>query len=106
MKRDPKLWAALSYVLGLLSGIIVLTLEKDDVYVRFHATQSVLAFSAIALLYLLLPTIPVVGGFRGIMVLFTVAVSALWVLLMVKAIQGEAYRLPYLGDIAHAMSSK
>lgn len=106
MKRDPKLWAALSYVLGLLSGIIVLTLEKDDVYVRFHATQSVLAFSAIALLYLLLPTIPVVGGFTGIMVLFTVAVSALWVLLMVKAIQGEAYRLPYLGDIAHAMSSK
>lgn len=46
------------------------------------------------------------GDFRGLRALFTVAVSFLWVLLMVKAIQGETYRLPYLGDLAHVMSSK
>jgi len=45
MNRDPNRWAALSYALGLISGIIVLSMEKRDGYVRFHAWQSVLAFS-------------------------------------------------------------
>lgn len=105
MKRDPKLWAALSYVLGLLSGIIVLTVEKDDLYVRFHAMQSVLTFSAVAFLYVLLPTVPIVGGLGPIRVAFTVSVFCLWALLIVKALTGEAYRLPYIGDVAHAMSA-
>ena len=112
MTRNPKLWAALSYVLGLISGVGVLALlgyvehESRDRYVRFHATQSVLAFSAIALVYVLLPTLPGVGNFGPIVVLYTAAVAVLWIWLMVKALQGEAWRLPYLGDLAHAMSSK
>lgn len=106
MTRDPKLLAGLAYALGLVSGVIVLAVEKRDQYVRFHAMQSVLAFAAIALLYLLLPTVPVVGDFRGLRVAYTAGVAALWLLLMVKALQGEAYRLPYIGDLAHAMSSK
>jgi uncharacterized membrane protein len=105
MKRDPKLWAALSYALGLLSGIIVLAVEKDDLYVRFHAMQSVLTFSAVAFLYVLLPTVPIVGGVGPIRVAFTMAVFFLWGLLIVKALMGEAYRLPYIGDVAHAMSA-
>jgi uncharacterized membrane protein len=105
MKRDPKLWAALSYALGLLSGVIVLSLEKKDLYVRFHAMQSVLTFAAVAFLYLLLPTIPIVGGIPPIRAAFTVSVFCLWALLIVKALMGEAYRLPYIGDVAHAMSA-
>lgn len=105
MKRDPKLWAALSYALGLLSGLIVLAAEKDDLYVRFHAMQSVLTFSAVAFLYLLLPTIPIIGGIPPVRAAFSIAVFFLWVLLIVKALMGEAYRLPYIGDVAHAMSA-
>lgn len=104
MKRDPKLWAALSYTLGLLSGAIVLAVEKDDPYVRFHAMQSVLTFSAIAFLYVLLPTVPVIGDFGPVMGAFRVSVFFLWGLLMWKALMGEAYRLPYVGDLAHSMS--
>jgi uncharacterized membrane protein len=29
-----------------------------------------------------------------------VAVVGLWIALMVKAFQGERYKLPYLGDVA------
>lgn len=105
MKRDPKLWAALSYALGLLSGIIVLAVEKEDLYVRFHAMQSVLTFAAVAFLYVLLPTVPIVGGLGPVRVAFTMAVFFLWGLLIVKALMGEAYRLPYIGDVAHAMSA-
>lgn len=104
MTRDPKLWAALSYVLGLLSGIAVLLLEKKDGYVRFHAMQSVLTFSAVAILWVLVPTIPVVGDFRFFLGLFRLAVACLWGLLLWKALMGEAYRLPYIGDLAHSMT--
>ncbi len=105
MKRDPKLWAGLSYALGLLSGLIVLAVEKEDLYVRFHAMQSSLTFAAVAVLYVLLPTVPIVGGLGPIRVAFSMAVFFLWGLLIVKALMGEAYRLPYIGDVAHAMSA-
>lgn len=74
MKRDPKLWAALSYALGLLSGAIVLAVEKDDLYVRFHAMQSVLTFAAIAFLYVLLPTVPLVGDLPPVRAAFSISV--------------------------------
>lgn len=109
MKRDPKLWAALAYTLGLISGIAVLLVARekhDDQYVRFHAMQSVLTFAAIALSYILLPTIPIIGHIGAVRSLFTMAVFCLWVLLLVKAVSGEAYRLPYVGDLAHSMTSK
>ncbi|MBK9241999.1 MAG: hypothetical protein IPL75_17525 [Acidobacteria bacterium] len=104
MNRDPNRWAALSYALGLISGIIVLSMEKRDGYVRFHAWQSVLAFSVAAIVSLLLPTLPVVGDWRAVSVVFRLSVVALWVVLMMKALKGESYRLPYLGDIAASFS--
>ncbi|MGE3344086.1 MAG: DUF4870 domain-containing protein [Vicinamibacterales bacterium] len=104
MTRDPKLWAALAYVFGLMSGIGVLLVEKQDRYVRFHAMQSVLTFGAVAVVWVLLPTVPIVGDLRLFLGMFWAGVLALWGLLMWKALQGEAYRLPYIGDIAHSMT--
>lgn len=109
LPRDPKLFAALAYAVGLLSGIVVLLItrdEHDDQYVRFHAMQSVLTFGAVAAVYVLLPTVPVIGDFRPVLGVFTTAVFCLWVLLIYKAVLGEAYRLPFIGDLAHTMSSK
>jgi len=34
---EPNVAAALSYVLGAISGIIFLLIEKEDKFVRFHA---------------------------------------------------------------------
>ncbi len=104
MTRDPKLWAALAYVFGLMSGIAVLLMEKQDRYIRFHAMQSVLTFGAIAVLWVLLPTVPIVGDLHLLRGMYWAGVLALWVLLMWKALQGEAYRLPYIGDIAHSLT--
>ena len=103
--RDPRRWAALSYALGLVSGLIILSIEKTDPFVRFHAWQSVLAFSVGALASLLLPTVPVIGDWAAVLVLFRLSVVVLWIVLMIKALQGEPYRLPYLGDIAASLSS-
>ena len=66
----------------------MLSVEKTDSYVRFHAWQSVLAFAAAAAVSMLLPTVPVVGDWRFIRVVFTLSVLALYVFLIVKALQG------------------
>jgi uncharacterized membrane protein len=103
--RDPRRWAALSYAVGLISGVIVLWVEKTDSYVRFHAWQSVLAFAAAAAISMLLPTVPVVGDWGVIRVAFRVSVIVLYVFLIVKALQGERYKLPLIGDLAANLSS-
>ena len=103
-RRDSKLWAALSCSVGLIGGAIVLA-SKSDSYVRFHAWQSVLAFS--------LPSrrsrccCPLfqwwAWGITG--VIFWLSLVALYVFLIVKALQGERYKLPLLGDLAANLSS-
>ena len=106
MTRDPKLLAALAYVLGLVSGIVVLLIEKRDAYVRFHAAQSVIAFAGVALVWVLLPSVPVVGNFPPIFFVFKFGVVCLWGLLIWKALAGDAYRLPFIGELAHSLTHR
>ncbi len=103
MSRDPKLLAALAYLFGLVSGVGVLLYEKRDPYVRFHAMQSVIAFSGVAVVWVLLPTVPVLGDMRALAGLFRFGVACLWILLMYKAVTGETYRLPFIGDLASSL---
>lgn len=104
--RDPHLLGALSYVLGLISGVAMLLIEKDNAFVRFHAMQSVLTFSGVAVIYVLLPAVPIVGDFAPLRAMYGVSVIALWGLLMWRAVQGEKYRLPYVGELAESLVSK
>ena len=103
--RDPNRWAALSYAVGLISGVIVLSVEKTDSYIRFHAWQSVLAFAAAAAISMLLPTVPVVGDWGLTRLVFLLSVGSLYVLLIVKALQGERYKLPLIGELADKLTS-
>jgi uncharacterized membrane protein len=103
--RDPRRWAALSYALGLVSGLIVLSIEKKDSYIRFHAWQSVLVFAVAAVISMLLPSVPVVGDWGVVRVAFRISVVALYVFLIVKALSGERKKLPLVGDVANNLSS-
>jgi uncharacterized membrane protein len=94
----PRLVAVAAYLGGLIAGFIVLVVEKHDRFVRFHAMQSVVTFVGVMVVYLALTGLPVVGPVFSIP--FKVGVYVLWVFLMLKAWQGEAYRLPYIGDFA------
>jgi uncharacterized membrane protein len=95
---DEHLAAALTYVLGFITGAFFLLIEKDSDYVRFHARQSVITFAAVLVLDLLLWSLPLVGWL--LIPLFTVGVAVLWVWLMVKALNGRRYKLPYIGELA------
>jgi uncharacterized membrane protein len=100
----------LSYILGWITGLIFFLIEKENKFVRFHAMQSMIVFGALFILYI------VVGMFMtalammrlGFLIHFFYLVNGvvmlvglvLWVVLMIKAYQGEKFKLPVIGDIA------
>ena len=95
---DENVEAALSYVLGFLTGIVFYLLEKESKFVRFHAMQSIIVFLSIAVLQKVLIFIP----FFGWMVSWFLGLLgfALWIVLIIKAYQGEGFRVPIAGDFA------
>jgi len=95
---QPNVAALLSYVLGVLSGIIFFIIEKENKFVRFHALQSILLFGGLFVAQLVLAFIPVIGAI--LMPVISIGSLILWVILMVKSYQGEKFKLPIVGDIA------
>jgi uncharacterized membrane protein len=98
---DPKVAAVLSYLLGWVSGLIFLLLEKENRFVRFHAAQSIVTFGSLTLLNLVAGVIPILGGI--IHSLIWPVTLILWIVLMVKAYQEEWYRLPVAGEISEKL---
>ncbi|MBA2861512.1 DUF4870 domain-containing protein [Methanococcus maripaludis] len=90
--------AVLAYLLGFISGIIVLLLEKESSFVKFHAMQSTIAFGAIFVLNIISGYVPMVGGILSN--LLSLIGLIIWIVGMIKAYQGERYRFPIVGDIA------
>jgi len=91
--------AALSYVLGWLTGIVFLLIEKDK-FVRFHAAQSIVVFGILTILVL----IPGIGWV--IAPLAWIIGFVLWLVLIFKAYQGEEFKLPWVGDLAKKLLGK
>ena len=112
----PNLAAALAYLLAWVSGIIVLLVEKDNRYVRYHAAQSVLVFGGLTVLGMLLPIagnilgiIPLIGlVFKAILsiISFLLGIAALvsWVGLVLLALFGQDYHVPYLESYAEGIA--
>jgi uncharacterized membrane protein len=109
---EPNVGAALSYILGLITGIIFLVLEKDNRFVRFHAAQSIAVSVIIIVLSIgvslisgVLAFIPVLGWIVVLLLTMGLAIGTfvLWVVLMVRAYQGEQWELPVAGDLARRL---
>lgn len=99
---DENIAGALTYVLGWLTGVIFYLLEKESRYVRFHAVQSIALFLPIHVIIIVLGYVPffgwVISNLLGLLAL------VLWIVLIVKAYQGEWFKLPVTGDIAEERS--
>jgi len=95
---DENLEGTLCYVLGFLTGIVFLILEKKSSFVRFHAMQSTVTFIGIFVLSAVLGFIPIIGWIL-LPVLYLLSL-VLWLLLMYKAYVGERFKLPVVGDFA------
>jgi len=99
---QANLAALLSYLVGFISGIVFYLIEKDNKFVRFHAMQSIIVFGFLFVLGFILPFIPFLGWM--LMPFLWIFNVVLWILLMVKAYQGERFKLPIAGDIAEKNS--
>ena len=95
---QPNFAALLSYVFGVITGLIFFLVEKESPFVKFHAMQSICFSVAVFVLSVVLMFIPVLGWF--VLMLLQIAVFVFWIICMVQAYQGKLYKLPVVGDFA------
>lgn len=107
LDSNQKFMAALTYLLGFVTGVIFLWWEKKDKFIRFHAYQSTATFIVVLVLMfvgLIFSPILLIGP------LFNLAVwiggIIFWIILMYKAFQGEKFKLPYIGEWAEKQVAK
>jgi len=101
---EPNLAGLLCYLAGFITGIVFLIIEKENRLVRFHAYQSLAVFGALFVFSLVAGVIPVIGALVNI--LLAPVGLILWIVLMVKAYQGERFKIPVAGDWAEEQSGK
>ena len=86
---------------------------RKNKFVRFHAVQCLLVWlvgavggAALRLVGIAVFMIPILGPLVVVIVDVAVILVALllWLVLMIKALQGETFGLPWLGPIAHQYS--
>jgi len=92
--------AALAYSLFFFSGIVVLIMEKENKFVRFHALQSTLWFMILGVFSTLAGWLPFIGGLIASGIGLVMMIS--WIVLMFQAIQGKTFKLPIVGDVVEA----
>lgn len=106
---------ALSYLMGPVTGIIFLILDKDRPFVRFHAVQCLvvtvawLALSlALMVLGAILGMIPVLGFIVTTLAYLALSLLGfvLWLVLMYRAFQGEEWEVPVVGEYARRYEAK
>ena len=100
-----------------IPAILFLVIDpyKRNHFVRYHAIQclllSVAVFGAAAVvkvIALLFSFVPVVGPLFAVLVAMMAGLAAflLWAVLVVKAFQGEMFKLPVIGDLAERYAGK
>ena len=98
----------LCYAVGWITGLVMILLEKKNGFVRFHAVQSIVAFGAITVLLIVLSVLAglwIVGPlFTALSAVTWILAIVLWIVLMIKAYQGERFKLPVAGDFAEKHS--
>jgi uncharacterized membrane protein len=95
---DQNVAGLLCYVAGWITGLIFFLIEKENRFVRFHAMQSIITFGGLTVLSIALGMIPFVN--LVLLPILGILQLILWIVLMVKAYQGQLFKLPVIGDMA------
>lgn len=106
----PNVAGALSYLFGIITGVIFFVLEKDNQFVRFHAMQSIIvsaAFIIISIVLSIFAMVPILGWIVGALASMVLGIVGLilWLVLMFKAFQGQEWEVPILGKYARQYSN-
>ncbi len=87
---------------GVITSVLLMLFEKESRFVKFHAVQSLL-LTLIGGAVVFVLAITIVGMILALPLL--IAGIILWVIAMVKALQGESWKIPVIGKIAEQASS-
>ena len=112
---EPNFAAALTYLAGPFSGILILLVERSNEFVRFHAWQSILGLGGLGLLSagtlifsfltLLLSPVAFTMMYRLSEVLAIVWVVA-WAVCLIKAFGGSRWHMPIAGRYAERLATR
>lgn len=105
----------LCYIFIPVTSIIFYVLEKNSRLVRFHAMQSLLYGVAMFVLFFAFNIFVIgisyvsgiLGGIFGLLgLILWLGFLIGWILLLVKAYQGQMFKLPVIGNIAEGIVNK
>ena len=120
---DENIAALLSYVAGWITGLVFFMIEKDSRLVRFHAMQSLILSGGgmvvlIALWIFIFIASLIIGQVSGILGFLVSTVLSLVagllglailigaIICLIKAYQGQYFKLPVIGNLAEKYSAK
>ncbi|MCA1578374.1 MAG: DUF4870 domain-containing protein [Acidobacteria bacterium] len=120
---DENVAALLAYILGWIGGLVFFLIEKDSRFVKFHAMQSILLSVLVAVvaiaMWILTVVMVIIGAAIGDALggLFTLLATLIWfvfgvgvliavIMCLVKAFQGQYFKLPVIGNFAEKFSTK
>jgi uncharacterized membrane protein len=106
---------AVAYI-TLVPAIVFLVLDpySKNRFLRFHSFQCVLLWAtllvmgiAVKLVGLVLLVIPVLGHLLVALLWMVLGLGAIivWLVLITKSLQGEAFKIPILGEVAEHLAS-
>ena len=123
---QPNTAGLLCYLGWWITGIIFVVIEKKSRFVKFHAWQSIMTLGILNAVLIILSIIRAVawasawksvwtgspaslGFWRFTDVIFTIVLIltiVLWIVLMVMAVTGKMWKIPWIGNWAERQASK
>lgn len=106
---SPRVAGVLCYAAGWVSGLVMLAMERESPFVRFHAYQAVAAFGGLTVIAVTCWLVAILmafispRGFRAMAVVTQIAWIALgvtWLFAVVEVSQGKRRKLPLVGKRA------
>ncbi|ATU08233.1 DUF4870 domain-containing protein [Methanohalophilus portucalensis] len=101
---EENIAGVLTYLLGFITGIIFLLIEKENKSVRFNAAQSIVVFGGLSILNTIVSMVPVLGGV--ISSLIGLVSLVLWFYLIYMTYTGNLVRLPVACEYADKIIAK
>ena len=112
----PNVAGLLCYVLGWITGIVFVVLEKKSTFVRFHAWQSIMVFGVLTVVQIVLGILGAIAAatlspgliiFAGVLgTIIWIVTVILWIVLIIMAGTGKMWKVPGAGNWAEKQVGK